>query len=189
MNTRRNFLKNFGGLLTVSLFSPSLLKALDRSENTQSTIKLGKDITKTINNSQDMFLTTEDKEWTEAFFKYLKNNNVGFKWERVYNPVFETKAGRSHRCEMHKCANYNPNWEAKGHYETKMTSLSAGTSTLFMPRTIEEYRETIFASICSDMCRRKRERIYLYQINLTPVMYSGKDFAQLRGVCVRGVEI
>jgi len=186
---RRNFLRNLGGLFAVSLFSPSLLKALDRSEGTDSTIKLKEDTTlKTLNGSLDM-LTAEDREWTEAFFKYLKKNNVGFKWERVYSPVFETKVGRVYQCETRKCANFNTKWEAKGHYEIKWTSFSAGTSTLFMPRTIEEYRETIFAGICSDMCRRKRERIYLYQICLTPIMYSPMDFDALRGVCTRGVEI
>jgi hypothetical protein len=188
MNSRRNFLRNLGGLFAVSLFSPSLLKALERSEGTDSTLKVKDDETlKGLYTWRDSW-DEESKEWTEAFFKYLKNNNVGFKWERTFSPVFETKVGRVYQCATHKCANFNPNWEA-GVFETKWQSLSAGTSTLFCPRTIEEYRETIFASICSDICRRKRERVYFYQVELTPVMYNPMNFDTVRGVCIRGVEI
>ena len=55
MSSRRNFLRNLGGLFTVSIFAPSLLKALDRSDNTESTLKLKEDTTlKTLNGSLDM---------------------------------------------------------------------------------------------------------------------------------------
>lgn len=190
MSSRRNFLRNLGGLFTVSIFAPSLLKALDRSDNTESTLKLKEDTTlKTLSGSLDM-LTTEDREWTEAFFKYLKNHNVGFKWERVYSPVFETKIGRAYQCELRQCrVRFNMHWEAKGHYETIWKNFSAATTTFFQPRTLDEYRQTIFAQICSEIRERKRERVYLYQIAMSPFLTDPMDFECFRRVCIRGVEI
>jgi len=189
MNSRRNFLRNLGGLFAVSLFSPSLLKALDRSEGTDSTLKVKNDETlKGLYTWRDSW-DEETKQWTDAFFKYLKNNNVGFKWERTFSPVFETKVGRVYQCATHKCANFNPSWDAKGVFEVKRQSFSGGTMSFYEPKTLEEYQERIFAGICRDILLRKRERVYFYQVELTPVMYNPMDFDTVRGVCIRGVEI
>lgn len=186
---RRSFLRNLGGLFAVSLFSPSLLKALERSDNTESTLKIKDDATlKGLYTWRDSW-DEETKQWTDAFFKYLKNNNVGFKWERVFSPIFETKVGHIYQTTTHKCANFSPNWDAKGVYEIKWQSFSGGTGTICHPRTLEEYQEKIFAEICHDILKRKRERVYFYQVCLTPVMYNPMDFDTIRGVCIRGVEI
>jgi hypothetical protein len=187
---RRNFLRNLGGLFAVSLMSPSILKALDRSSGTESTLKIDEKTTvKSLSGSLDM-LDAEQKEWTEAFFKYLKNNNVGFKWERVYSPIFETKVGRLYECRAHKVANFQTFWELNGVHEVHMQSFSGGTSTYYSPKTLEEYREKIFAEICMGVRNRKRERVYVYSIMLTPQIYDPMGgFQAIRGVCIKGVEI
>ncbi|MCE5224700.1 MAG: hypothetical protein LLG05_02460 [Porphyromonadaceae bacterium] len=189
MSSRRNFLRNLGGLFAVSLFSPSLLKALERSEGIDSTIKLKEDTTlKTLSGSLDM-LTTEDREWTEAFFKYLKNHNVGFKWERVYSPVFETKVGRLFQVESRATGVlYNPMWE-NGIFEVRMQSFSGGTTSFYNPETIEAYREKLFTEICASIAKRKRERVYLYQLTVAPSIINPMTFETGRHLITRGVEI
>lgn len=186
---RRNFLRSLGGLFATSLFAPSILKALERSEGTESTLKItDKTTVASLNGSLDM-LDAEDREWTEAFFKYLKRNNVGFTWERVYSPVFQTTNGRLYQSAAHKYANFNPNWDVKGVFEVKMQNFSGGTMSFYEPKTLEEYQERIFTEICGKIRSKKPNRVYFYQIALTPVIYEPMDFNTIRGVCTRGVEI
>jgi hypothetical protein len=186
---RRNFLRNLGGLFAVSLFSPSLLKALERSEGTESTLKLKNDTTIKELSSSMAAWDAETKEWTEAFFKYLKKNNVGFKWERIYSPVFETNVGRVYQSETRKCANFNPHWNVKGVFEVKMQNFSGGTMSFYEPKTLEEYQDRIFAGICHDILQRKRERVYLYQLTVAPSIINPMTFETGRHLITRGVEI
>lgn len=186
---RRKFLRNLGGLFAVSLFTPSVLKALERSEGAESTLKItDKTTVASLNGSLDM-LGEEDREWTEAFFKYLKRNNVGFTWERVYSPVFETNTGRVYQCDMRKYANFSTSWDVKGVFEVKQQSFSGGTMSFYTPKTLDEYREKIFAEICGKIRTKKPNRVYFYHIALTPMIYDPMDFEAIRGVCARGVEI
>ncbi len=161
---RKNFLRNLGGLFEESLFSPSILKTLERSEGTESTLKItDKTTVASLNGSLNM-LSEEDREWTEAFFKYLKRNNVGFTWERVYSPVFETNVGRLYQCDMRKYINFNTN---------------------YTPKTLNEYREKLFAEICDKIKSRKPNRVYFYHVALMPVIYD----PTIKEVFTRGVEI
>lgn len=174
MSSRRNFLKNFGGLIGVSLFSPSILKALDRSANTPSTLKLeDKTTVKVLNSSLD-HLNAEDRELTEQFINYLKSHNVGFKWERVYSSVFKTNDGKIHQTWLKATnAEYNIFWKMVKE-EPKDIPLSATgfTRTWFCPKTEEEYRDMLFLKIASDIRTGldiyNRDRIYLYHLGFTP---------------------
>lgn len=64
---RRNFLQKLGGALIGVAVAPNLIGTLDKSKNTESTLKLEKGTNiKTLKSLLDN-LSVEDRDWTEAF--------------------------------------------------------------------------------------------------------------------------
>lgn len=182
---RLDFLQKFGGALLGVAVSPKLIEALDKSKNTESTIELRKGTTvNTLKNSLNE-LSKEDLEWTEAFIQYLKKNNVGFDWERVYQPTFVTKIGKVYNIQTHATSVvYNPLWEG-GVYETSMQNLSGWTASFYHPRTIEEYQDKLFFKICNGIRKEKHEKLYIYSLALQPSIINAMTFETSRHILIR----
>ena len=68
-------------------------------------------------------------------------------------------------------------------------SFSGGTNSFYKPQTIEEYREKLFTEICASIAKRKRERVYLYQLTVAPSIVNPMTFETGRHLITRGVEI
>lgn len=182
---RRNFLQKLGGALIGVAVAPNLIGTLDKSKNTESTLKLEKGTNiKTLKSLLDN-LSVEDRDWTEAFFQYLKKNNVGFDWERVYQPCFITKIGRVYNIQS-RATNvvYNPFWEG-GVCETSMQSLSGWTSSFYQPKSIEEYQDKLFFRICSSIRKEKHPKLYIYSLALQPNIINPISFETGRHILIR----
>ena len=177
---RRNFLQKLGGTFFVAAISPTILKAF----KTPETIKNNNHIENEVWDNDDWDEVSE--EWTKAFFKYLKNNDVGFKWERVYSPVFELRNGHIYQClvDAYPPHHFNILWDNRGVFEIY------DTATLLRPRTFKEYRKHVFDVICSDISKKVTGKLYVYQIYVTPKIYDAlNNFNPIRNICIKSVEV
>ena len=185
MSSRRNFLKQLGLGFGLFAVTPQLLKALDKSEGTETTFDINEDTTiESLRNSLND-LNEEDKELTERFFEYLKKNNVGFTWERVYSPVFKLKnkyGGELMQVNAYKKKiKFSENWKS-GYYEI----YSGDTFIKHQYETIDEYYDMLFTRICSDMRKNSNsKRFYIYQLMLIPLMYNPVNFDTERGIVIK----
>lgn len=186
---RGSFLKGLGGMIGVGILAPQLLKGIDISDNTEPTLK---GATKTVESNLGGYdlLSEEDSKMNEMFFKYLKDNNVGFKWERVYTPIFQLKNERVLQVATRKLrTNLNPLWK-EGFSEVISPSPSASTLTYHQYNTLEEYYEVLFAEICTELRYNPQpERHYIYYIMTTPTMYSPEDFTPNKGIIIRSARV
>jgi hypothetical protein len=186
---RKGFLRRFGGMFGAALIAPQLLKGIDISDNTEPTLKAAP---KTVESNLDGYdlLSEEDRKMTEMFFKYLKDNNVGFKWERVYTPVFQLKDDRALQVATRRLrTNFNPLWK-EGFSEVISPSPSASTLTYHQYNTLDEYYEVLFAEICTELRYNPApERFYIYYIMTTPTMYNPEDFTPNKGLMIRSANV
>lgn len=170
---RRDFLQKLGGTFFIAAISPTVLNAFKNPK----TIKNNNHIENEVWDNDDWDEAT--KKWTEAFFKYLKNNDVGFEWERVYSPIFEVRNGRI--CQL-GCY-FNILWNSGG-----MCKIN-NTGTLFQGKTLEEYRKHVFNTICHHISKNVMGKLYIYQIHLAPITYDAlNNFRPIRHISVRGIE-
>lgn len=186
MSSRRNFLKQLGLGFGLFAVTPQLLKALDKSEGTETTFDINEDTTiESLRNSLNN-LSEDDKELTEKFFEYLKKNNVGFTWERVYSPIFQLKTGKVLQVHAYKTkTKFNENWKC-GYFETSFQSLSGGTFIEHQYETIDQYYDMLFTRICSEMRKNSNSnRFYIYQLMFSPVMYDPEYFDAERAIAIR----
>jgi len=187
---RKGFLQKLIGGVGVAIIAPQALRVLDRSDGTESTLAKSPKAREGFYGNKDGFVYPDEESahLTEKFFNYLKDNNVGFEWERVYTPVFELKSGKGMYVNTRKLrTNFNPMWEA-GYTEVVSSSPSAGTMTYHQYNTLDEYYDVLFAEICTELRYNPApERFYIYLLTFTPTMYNPEDFSPHKGLLIRSV--
>ena len=187
MSSRRNFFKKLGGGLGAVLLSDKIVEAfeLEQSPEIESTIK---GIPEGFENVSLFDPTTAlDRKLTDGFFKYLKENNVAFKWERTYSPVFELKSGEGKQVVSRKLrTNYQPDWKNTEILSEELESWSGCTIIKFQPKTEKEYHEYLYRKICRELHDWKREKYYIYQLTKMPQMIvNSNDFNSISWLMIR----
>lgn len=185
MSNRRNFFKQLGGGIGMFLLSDKIITALERSPNTESTIK---GVPEAFENVSRFDPTNSfDTKLTNGFFKYLRNNNVGFRWERAYSPVFELKNDEIKQVNTRKLqTNYFSHWKDNELHEIYSESFSGLTSTYYKPKTEEEYHEYLYRQICSELRKWRKEKYYIYQLNKMPMsIIDPTDFNTINMLIIR----
>jgi len=186
---RKGFLRRFTGIIGVGILAPQLLKGIDISDNTEPTLKARSKSVESNFGGYDL-LSEEDNKMNEMFFKYLKDNNVGFKWERVYTSLFQLKDSRVLQVATRRLpVNLNPLWK-EGFTKIESPSPSACTTTHHQYNTLDEYYDVLFAEICTELRYNPQpERHYIYCIMTTPTVYSPHDFTLNKGLMMRSAHV
>lgn len=186
---RKGFLQRLIGGVGVAIIAPQALRGLDRADGLESTLKPSPKAREKYYKEGFGYPDEESTYLTEQFFNYLKDNNVGFKWERVFSPVFELKSGRSMQVETRKLrTGFNPLWE-EGFTEIESQSISASTMTFHQYNTLDEYYQNIFLNVAREMRNTAVDRYYVYQLNFTPTMYNPDSFLPHKGLMLRSVRV
>lgn len=184
MSNRRDFLRSIGIGVGTFMFAPQLLKGVDISSDTEPTLP------KEFSLGDFKDVSVEERKFTEGFFEYLKNNNVGFKWERTKSPVFQTKGGQVfHTQRRQLITTYETNWESSGVYEVEYTNFSAATHTHYKPKSEKEYHEILYHQISNEILKMKPERIYIYSLAYMPLIYNPYNFEARRNIILTLVVI
>jgi hypothetical protein len=128
-------------------------------------------------------LTDEERLLTYEFFEYLENNNAGFKWQRVHAPITRLKNNQVIYVQMlYTGILYNKNWQVP-EYKDTMQGVSGYTSSIFMPKTIQEYRRIIYDQICNELLK-KEGMYYIYHLKLHSVSHENSPNGEM-GVMLR----